>query len=59
VHTCGMAVAGRLDAAAGDLRPRNGALYAGPVLQADERCDVDFLARQGGMPEPELVERRA
>ena len=30
-----------------------GALYAEHVLQADEGCDLDFLARPGRTPEPE------
>jgi dihydroxy-acid dehydratase len=31
-----------------------GALYAEHVLQADEGCDFDFLARPGATPEPEV-----
>ena len=30
-----------------------GALYAEHILQADEGCDFDFLARAGSVPEPE------
>jgi dihydroxy-acid dehydratase len=30
-----------------------GALYADHVLQADEGCDLDFLARTGPTPDPE------
>jgi dihydroxyacid dehydratase/phosphogluconate dehydratase len=30
-----------------------GALYSQHVLQADEGCDFDFLAKQGHTPEPE------
>jgi len=30
-----------------------GALYSQHVLQADEGCDFDFLARAGVTPEPE------
>jgi dihydroxy-acid dehydratase len=32
-----------------------GALYAEHVLQADEGCDFDFLARPGDNPEPEVL----
>ena len=31
-----------------------GAMFAGHVLQADEGCDFDFLARGGVNPEPEI-----
>ena len=31
-----------------------GAMFAGHVLQADEGCDFDFLARGGFNPEPEI-----
>ena len=31
-----------------------GALFSGHVLQADEGCDFDFLARPGVNPEPEI-----
>jgi dihydroxy-acid dehydratase len=30
-----------------------GALHADHVLQADEGCDFDFLARPGEVPEPD------
>jgi dihydroxyacid dehydratase/phosphogluconate dehydratase len=31
-----------------------GALYTHHVMQADEGCDFDFLARAGDTPEPEI-----
>jgi dihydroxyacid dehydratase/phosphogluconate dehydratase len=32
-----------------------GAMFAEHVLQADEGCDFDFLARPGAIPEPEVL----